>query len=249
MSTSRAWILFWTLHGAGLAAGLLISWKAAVAILIPSHLLLIGTSFFSQFSLWGHEQRRFRATTREIHLTIDDGPGSDTMELLALLRDTNVTATFFLIGARVEAAPHLARAIAEDGHAIGNHTQTHPSAWFWSYLPHALRREIGHAQSAIHKATGHLPAYFRAPAGFRNLFTHGVLHEFNLGYMGWSARGFDTHETDPARILARMRHTLQPGGILLLHQGMTHHRATLHHVITTLQAEGWIFVCPKDLTA
>ena len=68
---------------------------------------------------------------RAMAITFDDGPNpAVTPGVLELLARHNVTATFFLIGQRVRAFPALAREIASSGHAIGNHTETHPSLTF-----------------------------------------------------------------------------------------------------------------------
>jgi peptidoglycan/xylan/chitin deacetylase (PgdA/CDA1 family) len=62
--------------------------------------------------------------------------------ILELLDRFNAKATFFLIGDRAVAAPHLVRMILERGHSIGNHTQTHPQLRFWRLGPKPLRKEI-----------------------------------------------------------------------------------------------------------
>ena len=63
---------------------------------------------------------------RVVALTFDDGPGPDTPALLDVLRDRGVRATFFVTGAHVTAHPDLARRIVAEGHAVGNHTFSHP---------------------------------------------------------------------------------------------------------------------------
>ena len=66
-------------------------------------------------------------------ITFDDGPNpSVTPKVLELFERYNAKATFFLIGQRVRVFPELAREIAVRGHAIGNHTETHPSLTFLS---------------------------------------------------------------------------------------------------------------------
>src|SRR5580704_2887038 len=91
---------------------------------------------------WGavaHGSQIFGPTLRRLDdasrmaITFDDGPNpAVTPGVLELLERHNVTATFFLIGQRVRAFPALAREIASSGHAIGNHTETHPSLTFLS---------------------------------------------------------------------------------------------------------------------
>lgn len=219
----------------------------ALVVMVTAHLLLLATSFFPQFSLWGPEVRRFQTSRKQVCLTIDDGPCSDTMAMLDVLDQAQLTAIFCLIGERVEAHPEWCSAIVERGHVVANHTHTHPSAWFWSYLPSAQRRELTSCSQVVALAASRLPKLFRAPAGFRNLFTAGVIREQGMCYLGWSRRGYDTRETDLDRIMARLRRGFQPGAILLIHQGMPHHVPLLRRLLEELQADGWEVVIPMEL--
>src|SRR4051812_48401479 len=65
---------------------------------------------------------------KQLALTFDDGPNDPhTLHLLDVLAKHDVKVTFFLIGKHVAAKPDIARRIAAAGHAIGNHTYTHPN--------------------------------------------------------------------------------------------------------------------------
>ena len=64
-------------------------------------------------------------TQRVVYLTFDDGPKKDTPELLALLEELDVPATFFLVGLSVRAFPEYARMIANAGYTVGCHSMTH----------------------------------------------------------------------------------------------------------------------------
>src|SRR5580704_5688945 len=65
-------------------------------------------------------------------LTFDDGPCESTPQLLEILQKHNARATFFMCGKNVERLPHIARAVADAGHEIGNHSDTHPRFDFCS---------------------------------------------------------------------------------------------------------------------
>src|SRR5690242_9013336 len=72
--------------------------------------------------------------TRQIALTYDDGPNDPhTLRLLEVLAKHDARATFFLIGQFVEHRPDIVREILQAGHAIGNHTFTHPRLIFTSF--------------------------------------------------------------------------------------------------------------------
>src|SRR3981081_2869967 len=74
--------------------------------------------------------------SRKIALTFDDGPNDPhTLRLLDVLAKNDVRATFFMIGRYVQQRPDIARAVAQAGHVIGNHTFTHPLLLFNLPLP------------------------------------------------------------------------------------------------------------------
>ena len=80
--------------------------------------------------------------SKQIALTFDDGPNDPhTLKLLDVLAKHSVRATFFMIGRYVQQRPDTARAVAQAGHIIGNHTFTHPLLIFKSEIGRASCRE------------------------------------------------------------------------------------------------------------
>ena len=195
-------------------------------------------------TLFGRAITAFPNTEKEIILTIDDGPADDTLAMLDCLARHQAKAVFFLIGTKAAAAPALVQAISRGGHEIGNHTSTHPSATFWAAGPHRLQNEIENCSATLRAITQKEVTYFRAPAGFRNPFTAPILATLNLRYLGWTARGFDTRESDIARIISRLLPGFKPGAVLLIHQGHPHSVALLDTLLDTLTREGWRVVLP-----
>src|SRR5271170_5473435 len=91
--------------------------------------------------------------SKQIALTFDDGPNDPhTLKLLEVLAKQNVRATFFMIGKYVQQRPDIARAVAQAGHTIGNHTFTHPRLIFKTAAE--TRAEILACRSALHDAVG-----------------------------------------------------------------------------------------------
>lgn len=149
-------------------------------------------------------------------LTFDDGPSPDTARILDILREKKVTATFFLCGASVERYPELARRIAAEGHALGNHTYSHPYLHLKSRAE--IASEIDRAQDAIERVTGIRPAYFRPPHGVRWFSLWPLLRERGMTLVLWNScpqEGDSPARDIAARALARLR----PGAIILLHDG------------------------------
>jgi peptidoglycan-N-acetylglucosamine deacetylase len=151
-----------------------------------------------------------------VALTFDDGPSSPyTGQILDLLRERGVTATFFLCGKNVERHPEIARRIVAEGHTIGNHTYSHPFPYFRRRS--FIATEIDRAQDVIERVTGHRPKIFRPPFGARWPGMHEVLRERNLPLINWSDTGYDWREgVDVAS--ETLKH-LRPGSIILLHDG------------------------------
>ncbi len=169
--------------------------------------------FFGPFICSGAGSRR------HVALTFDDGPDArSTPALLDLLHAEKVAATFFCIGKNVAADGALTARIVREGHLLGNHTFNHSNAT--NFFPAArLRDELVRTQTAIREATGMTPNFFRPPMGLSNPRTFRVARGLGLAVIGWSARGLDTQCRDPETIVARIVSQLQPGGIILLHDG------------------------------
>jgi peptidoglycan-N-acetylglucosamine deacetylase len=101
-----------------------------------------------------------------IYLTFDDGPDPDwTPQILDLLAQAQMQATFFAIGRQVQRTPQLARRILEAGHALGNHTYSHKHPWLLT--PAAARSEVRDGATAVSDATGQAARWFRPPHGRR----------------------------------------------------------------------------------
>jgi len=91
-------------------------------------LFLVGGGFFSPVQgapptiIWAGDP-----SDHAVALTFDDGPSSCyTSKILALLKQYRARATFFVLGHKVEKYPRLIKAMLQDGHAVGNHTFSHP---------------------------------------------------------------------------------------------------------------------------
>ena len=198
------------------------AWGLALAAVALNHLALIGAVFFPRAQWLGPNLARLPAAAAardEISLSFDDGPDPEvTPRVLEVLDRYRARASFFCVGRKAAAHPELMKEIARRGHTVENHSQRHSPAFAFSGLGR-LRREVDEAQAAIAGLTGRVPAYFRAPAGFRSPQLDPVLGERGLRYASWTRRGFDTVEKDPAAVLRRLTRDLRAGDMLLLHDG------------------------------
>lgn len=212
------------LHAAGVAAVALAphAWPAIAGTLFANHVLLASNSLWPQSPYLGPTLSRLpesAAHRGEVALTLDDGPDPEiTPKVLDLLDQAGARASFFCIGRRVAAHPEIAAEIVRRGHLLENHTWSHPNL-FACYLPPQQRREVRRAQEVLEEIGGRRPAFFRAPAGFRNLFLDRELWAAGLTLAAWTRRGYDTVERDPAKVAERLLRGLRAGDVLLLHDG------------------------------
>ena len=194
-------------------------WLAGTAV---NHAVFTLPGLWPRSSLLGPNWTQLPPTRNNedaIALTFDDGPDPQvTPKVLDLLDAHGVRATFFCIGARAQRYPDLMRDIVARGHAVENHSQTHPLS-FSVKLMGAQAREVEAGQQTLTALTGQRPAFFRAPAGLRNLLLEPVLQKCDLRLAAWTRRGFDTRETDPERVAQRLLRNLAARDILLLHDG------------------------------
>lgn len=195
-------------------------WVVAVIAIVINHVILSAIGLWPRSTWLGQNWSRLPAAAiarNEIALTIDDGPDPVvTPQVLDILDEHTVKATFFCIGEKAARHPELCREIVRRGHAIENHSQRHP-LYFSLLGPNGFRREIQAAQDSLSRVTGQTPVFFRAPAGLRNPFLAPVMIKLGLTLVSWSARGFDTQVNDPKKVSDKLLHDLRAGAILLLH--------------------------------
>lgn len=145
-------------------------------------------------------------------LTFDDGPDPlSTPRVLDLLDAHDAKGTFFVVGSQAARHPEIVDRIRSGGHALGNHTWSHPS------LPRLTqadrRRELLRPQQEI----SGLDTLTRPPYGHFDVATWYDLRRLGLRPVTWSGHAMDWAVTDPRALVERMQRELRPGAILLLH--------------------------------
>ena len=195
-------------------------WRWLIGALLTNHLLLGFFGMLPRSRVLGPNITRVPPGCdggTGIILTFDDGPDPDvTPEVLALLDQYHAKASFFCIGERAAAFPHIVAEIVRHGHSVENHSNRHPIG-FACYSLGALRREIDRAQATLSRIAGTAPAFFRAPFGIRSPLLAPALVVMPLCYVSWTHRGYDTTSRRPEAILRRLTRGLAAGDILVLH--------------------------------
>ncbi len=226
-----------------------LGWTVGLPAMLLSHVPVWWGTLKPDSRVFSPVLRRLPTRGKRVWLTIDDGPSDDTPAMLDLLDRHRARATFFLVGERAQRRPELVRELLRRGHGIGNHSQTHPQAWFWALGPRQMREQIARNQATLAAIAGRAPRWFRAVVGMANPFVSAPLREHGLARVAWSARGFDALASDPRAVVARIERNLAPGAIVLLHEGARHGRNvdTLALLLQRLDALGYGTVMPEEL--
>jgi peptidoglycan/xylan/chitin deacetylase (PgdA/CDA1 family) len=173
------------------------------------------------------------APHRAIALTVDDGPDPDwTPKVLRLLDKHGVHATFCVVGIHVAAYPGLVRDIHRAGHAIVNHTWSHPLP-FASLPEKRIVAEITRTSRAIEKAAGVTPQLFRAPGGEWSPFVYRAIAAYGLVPLDWDVDPADWALPGTRKIIRRMKRAHRDD-IVLCHDGGGNRHETVRALRTVI---------------
>ncbi|MEO7994155.1 MAG: polysaccharide deacetylase family protein, partial [bacterium] len=179
-------------------------------------------------------------------LTFDDGPHPYyTEQLLALLKEENIHATFLYVGSQAQAYPDLVRFTADEGHTIGNHTFSHINLTTLSDTD--VRREIADCNEVLDSITGVWPRFFRPPGGNYDQRIIAIAGEEGCLTALWTANSGDYAMTDPVALRRKVVSRTGPGGIILLHSGIPATIDALPGIIADFRARGYRFVTLDEL--
>jgi peptidoglycan-N-acetylglucosamine deacetylase len=236
----------------GAAAGLAVGAAAGVA--------LYGGQYPTA-QIYGPTICRNPGAGKRICLTYDDGPNPVyTPKLLEILERFGARATFFSIGMWAEREPGLLREVHAAGHAIGNHTFTHPTMPLISSAE--VKEEMRRCRAAVEAAgiefsQGPEGMLMRPPYGRRRPGTLRAVREEGYEPVTWSVTCYDWRRTATRRSIARHAAHAGEGDIILMHDGnnlepaadRSRSVAATEDTLNRYAAEGYEFVTVPDLVA
>lgn len=179
-----------------------------------------------------------------LYLTFDEGyENGYTEKILDVLKENQVTAAFFITGDYLKTSPDIVKRIIDEGHILGNHTQTHPS------LPKLvseskIKNELKSLEEKINDEYGYKMKYFRPPMGEYSDYTLNIVN--NLGYttVMWSF-AYDDWNVDNQKGIEyakdKIISNLHPGSIILLHAVSKDNANVLDYVIKEARNQGYEF--------
>ena len=188
---------------------------------------------------------------KTLYLTFDAGyENGCTAQILDTLKRHNVPAAFFLVGTYVEKNPELVRRMVQEGHTVGNHTQSHPDM---SKITEkgAFTKELCAVEDAYKAATGEdLPKYYRPPQGIYSEENLRMAQElgyrtvfWSLAYADWDNKAQPSHEQAFHKLLPRTH----DGAVVLLHSTSRTNAAILEELLTRWKDMGYSFGSLDDL--
>lgn len=183
---------------------------------------------------------------RVLSLTFDDGPDlRATPRLLEVLAAHAVPAVFFLWGDHVRDHPAVVRELCRAGHVLGNHTMHHHDLASWS--PDDVRDDLLETNAAIAAAAPGAPVpWFRAPFGSWGA-SPAIAAALGMQPLGWQLAVGDWEPPGVDELVRRVETGIEPGGVLLLHDGGGDRTQTVDAVerlLPRLVSDGWSFTLP-----
>ncbi len=190
---------------------------------------------------------KLNTAEKYVALTFDDGPWhNSTDQILKILRQNHIKATFFMIGQNVKAYPIQAKNVLADGHVIGNHTWHH---WYMHMSPQLAASEIESTADIIYQTTGAKTTLFRPPGGILNNGLVEYAKNKSNSIILWSADSEDYRIPSVSTLIQKVM-KVAPGGIVLMHDGggnRSHTVTALPQIINKLRKQGYKFVTVPEL--
>lgn len=189
------------------------------------------------------------AVDKRIALTFDDGPHPTlTREIMGILRENGVTATFFLVGENAEWFPEIVREEAAAGFELGNHTRTHANLREADYP--SICREIDEGERSVWENFEYRTRLLRPPGGCLSDDVIRAAKERDYTLVCWSVDTRDWAHTPTEIIVKNVLESAEGGDILLFHDyisGDSPTPAALRILIPELKKRGFRFVTVSEL--
>ncbi|MFY9140059.1 MAG: polysaccharide deacetylase family protein [Thermacetogeniaceae bacterium] len=178
-----------------------------------------------------------------ICLTFNDGPDDQvTPQVLNILKQYHVKASFFFTGSQLEQNPEIVKRAYQDGHLVLSHSWSHQPLILLSQQE--IRKEIQMTEDKIYELIGERPLLIRPPAGYIDKNAASVIKNKGYKIVLWSIDSMDWTENDKSSIVKNVSENIRPGDIILMHcdSANTETVKALPEIITKLRQKGYQFV-------
>lgn len=221
---------------------------------------LLSNSFASEEGIANVPDTPAISNGKKVYLTFDDGPNKYTDELLDILKEKNVKATFFVVYNPDENTWHDYKRIIDEGHTLGMHSYTHIYDEIYA-SKEAFMSDVSKLHTFLYEQTGIDCQYYRFPGGSSNTVSDvdiqvliSYLNNNGITYFDWNALSGDalTNSMTPEELnetILQYVRTNEGDSIVLMHDLSTNHATvdSIAELVDTLRAEGYE-LCPIDET-
>ena len=184
-----------------------------------------------------------------VALTFDDGPHKyRTAEILDILKEYDVKATFFVVGTMAHEYPELIKREIREGHEIGNHTYNHYKMKKLSEKN--IIRELELTEKELYEIAEYRPKLFRPPEGWCSEMIASAVGSIDYDVILWNIDTLDWAHNEVGKICECVDLAVIPGSIILFHDYVTGDSPTpeaLRRIIPALKARGYSFVTVSQL--
>jgi peptidoglycan-N-acetylglucosamine deacetylase len=203
------------------------------------------------FQFFGELVPRVNTQQKFVALTFDDGPiPGSTEEILSILNEGGIKATFFVTGTELEQHPEQGKKLVAAGHELGNHSFSHSRMVLKT--PSFVKFEIERTDELIRQAGYQGPIHFRPPFGKKLLVLPYYLSQHSRKSITWDVEpdSFPEVSSDAAKIVEHVLTNAKPGSIILLHVMYPNRKESLKSVkgiIAGLKSRGYEFKTVSEL--
>lgn len=179
-----------------------------------------------------------------IAITFDDGPTrSYTIKILDCLKNNNASATFFVLGSRIEGSEDLLERMIQEGHEIGNHTYSHKQLNILDES--SIEKEITMASESIYEVIHKYPILLRCPYGESN----SIVEKYSTGMsiIKWNQDSEDWKSQNTTTIVNKVLAEVEDGNIILFHDLYEETAEAICILVPKLIEEGYQLVTVSEL--
>ncbi len=215
-------------------------------------ILTIGLRISSSrsFQFYGNILQKVETQDKVVALTFDDGPTELTSEIIKILAELDVNATFFVTGKELEDNLGAGINLVEAGHELGSHSYSHQRMIFKS--PAFIKNEIEKTDQLIRQVGHQGEIHFRPPYGKKLVILPYILRDYDKKTIMWDLEpeSYPEIASDRKKIVEYVTENVKPGSIILLHimyESRSESLNSLVGIVETLREKGYSFLTLSQL--
>ncbi len=189
---------------------------------------------------------RVNTDSKKIAITFDAAwEDTDTDQIIALLKENNAKASFFMVGGFIDRYPQAVKKFHDNGHEVLNHSDSH--LHMTELSEEQIINEINKCEEKIKNVTGTSLKLFRAPYGDYNDKVVALGRENGYEVIQWDVDSLDWKDLSTDEIVARVKSGTKKGSIILFHNGAKNTVPALKKLLPELKKDGYEFVKVSEL--